>query len=104
MLWDIIAILFVSGIIFGLGYLGWILTKEGLEGVVDKVEDIAEDVEEAIDDLEDYEFGVDLEDLGDKLKSMTKAELEEFAHTLGIKVDKRKKKDDMIQKIVDEKK
>jgi len=95
MLWDIIVILFVSGLVFGLGYVAWVWNMKGLEGVVDKAEEIAEEVEEAIDDLED---------LGDKLKKMTKAELEEFAHTLGIKVDKRKKKDDMIKKIVDEKK
>ena len=99
MLWDIIAILFVSGLVFGFGYVAWVWNMKGLEGVVDKAEEIAEDVEEAVEDAID-----DLEDLGDKLKKMTKAELEEFAQTLGIKVDKRKKKDDMIKKIVDEKK
>lgn len=57
------------------------------EKVEEVVEDIKEDIKEAIDDLPSV----------DDLKKLTKAKLEELGRELGVELDKRKTKDNMIK-------
>ena len=73
----------------------------------DKVEEIVEDVEEAVDELEDKVEEVKqkvkdkIDDIPTKeeLKKLTKAKLEEFGRELGVELDKRKTKDNMIKEL-----
>jgi Tfp pilus assembly protein PilO len=58
--------------------------------VEEKFEEIADDIEEAV------EKALDKIPSDDELKKLTKAKLDELAKNLGIKLDRRKSKDNMI--------
>lgn len=57
------------------------------EKIEEVVEDVKEDIKEAIDELPSV----------DDLKKLTKAKLEELGRELGVELDKRKTKDNMIK-------
>lgn len=59
------------------------------EKIEEVVEDVKEDIKEAIDDLPSV----------NDLKKLTKAKLEELGRELGIELDKRKTKDNMIKEL-----
>lgn len=81
------------------------LDKE-LQDVADKVEEVVENVVEDIqEEIEEAKQKVKekLDDIPTKeeLKKLTKAKLEELGRELGIELDKRKTKDNMIKELND---
>ena len=63
---------------------------EAREAVEEKFEEIADEIEEAVEEA------LDKIPSDDELKKLTKAKLDELAKSLGIKLDRRKSKDNMI--------
>ena len=59
-------------------------THDGISG---SIEEVKEEIKEQLDEIPTK----------DELKKLTKAKLEEFGRDLGIELDKRKTKDNMIQ-------
>lgn len=90
----------IIGNLYGSG-----LDKE-LQDVVDKVEqvidDVVDDIKEDIDEAK-QKVKEKLDDIPtkDELKKLTKAKLEELGRDLGIELDKRKTKDNMIKELSD---
>lgn len=68
---------------------------EAREAVEEKFEEIADDIEEAV------EKALDKIPSDDDLKKLTKAKLDDLAKSLGIKLDRRKSKDNMIIELKD---
>ena len=72
----------------------WVMNPKEVEQTVEEIEDkieevvddVKEDVKEALDDLPSV----------DDLKKLTKAKLEELGRELGVELDKRKTKANMI--------
>lgn len=95
--------LIIIGIALLIGVAWWMYTNH------DKVEDIVEEVEDAVDEIEEKIDEVKqkvkdkLDDIPTKeeLKKLTKAKLEELGRELGIELDKRKTKDNMIKELND---
>jgi Tfp pilus assembly protein PilO len=93
--------LIIIGLALVIGVAYWMYTNH------DKVEDIVEEVEDAVDEIEDKIDEVKqkvkdkLDDIPTKeeLKKLTKAKLEELGRDLGIELDKRKTKDNMIKEL-----
>ena len=69
--------------------------KSLVEAVEEKFEEIADDIEEAV------EKALDKIPSDDELKKLTKAKLDDLAKSLGIKLDRRKSKDNMIIELKD---
>jgi molecular chaperone DnaK (HSP70) len=75
----------------------WVMNPKEVEQTVEEiedkieevVEDVKEDVKEALDNLPSV----------DDLKKLTKAKLEELGRELGVELDKRKTKDNMIKEL-----
>ena len=87
---ELIILLLVAACVIG---AWWVMNpKEALETV--------EEVEEAIEELKEEVQEV-LESLptADELKKLTKAKLEELGRELGVELDKRKTKDNMIKEL-----
>ena len=93
--------LVIIGLALVVGVAYWMYTNH------DKVEDIVEEVEDAVDEIEDKIDEVKqkvkdkLDDIPtkDELKKLTKAKLEELGRDLGVELDKRKTKDNMIKEL-----
>ncbi len=93
--------LIIIGVALVIGVAWWMYANH------DKVEEIVEDVEDAVDELEDKVEEVKqkvkdkIDDIPTKeeLKKLTKAKLEEFGRELGVELDKRKTKDNMIKEL-----
>ena len=93
--------LIIIGLALVIGVAWWMYNNH------DKVEDIVEEVEDAVDEIEDKIDEVKqkvkdkLDDLPTKeeLKKLTKAKLEELGRDLGVELDKRKTKDNMIKEL-----
>ena len=93
--------LIIIGLALVIGVAWWMYDNH------DKVEDIVEDVEDAVDEIEDKIDEVKqkvkdkLDDIPTKeeLKKLTKAKLEELGRDLGVELDKRKTKDNMIKEL-----
>ncbi len=93
--------LIIIGLALVVGVAYWMYTNH------DKVEDIVEEVEDAVDEIEDKIDEVKqkvkdkLDDIPtkDELKKLTKAKLEELGRDLGVELDKRKTKDNMIKEL-----
>jgi Tfp pilus assembly protein PilO len=93
--------LIIIGLALVVGVAWWMYTNH------DKVEDIVEEVEDAVDEIEDKIDEVKqkvkdkLDDIPTKeeLKKLTKAKLEELGRDLGVELDKRKTKDNMIKEL-----
>ena len=93
--------LFIIGLALVVGVAWWMYTNhEKVEDVVEEVEDAIEEIEEKIDEVK-QEVKEKLDDIPTKeeLKKLTKAKLEEFGRDLGIELDKRKTKDNMIKEL-----
>lgn len=93
--------LIIIGIALLIGVAWWMYTNH------DKVEDIVEEVEDTVDEIEDkidevkQKVKEKLDDIPTKeeLKKLTKAKLEELGRDLGVELDKRKTKDNMIKEL-----
>ena len=93
--------LIIIGLALVVGVAYWMYNNH------DKVEDIVEEVEDAVDEIEDKIDEVKqkvkdkLDDIPTKeeLKKLTKAKLEELGRDLGVELDKRKTKDNMIKEL-----
>jgi ABC-type nitrate/sulfonate/bicarbonate transport system substrate-binding protein len=93
--------LIIIGVALLVGMAWWMYTNH------EKVEEVVEDVEDAIDEIEEkieevkQEVKEKLDELPTKeeLKKLTKAKLEEFGRDLGIELDRRKTKDNMIEEL-----
>jgi ABC-type nitrate/sulfonate/bicarbonate transport system substrate-binding protein len=93
--------LIIIGLALVIGVAWWMYNNH------DKVEDIVEEVEDAVDEIEDKIDEVKqkvkdkLDDIPtkDELKKLTKAKLEELGRDLGVELDKRKTKDNMIKEL-----
>ena len=93
--------LIIIGLALVIGVAYWMYTNH------DKVEDIVEEVEDAVDEIEEKIDEVKqtvkdkLDDIPTKeeLKKLTKAKLEELGRDLGVELDKRKTKDNMIKEL-----
>jgi ABC-type nitrate/sulfonate/bicarbonate transport system substrate-binding protein len=93
--------LIIIGLALVIGVAWWMYNNH------DKVEDIVEEVEDAVDEIEDKIDEVKqkvkdkLDDIPTKeeLKKLTKAKLEELGRDLGVELDKRKTKDNMIKEL-----
>ena len=93
--------LIIIGLAIAVGVAWWMYNNH------DKVEDIVEEVEDAVDEIEDKIDEVKqkvkdkLDDIPtkDELKKLTKAKLEELGRDLGVELDKRKTKDNMIKEL-----
>lgn len=93
--------LIIIGLAIAVGVAWWMFNNH------DKVEDIVEEVEDAVDEIEDKIDEVKqkvkdkLDDIPtkDELKKLTKAKLEELGRDLGVELDKRKTKDNMIKEL-----
>ena len=93
--------LIIIGLAIAVGVAWWMYNNH------DKVEDIVDEVEDAVDEIEDKIDEVKqkvkdkLDDIPtkDELKKLTKAKLEELGRDLGIELDKRKTKDNMIKEL-----
>jgi len=93
--------LIIIGLALVIGVAWWMYNNH------DKVEDIVEEVEDAVDEIEDKINEVKqkvkdkLDDIPTKeeLKKLTKAKLEELGRDLGVELDKRKTKDNMIKEL-----
>jgi len=93
--------LIIIGLALVIGVAWWMYNNH------DKVEDIVEEVEDAVDEIEEKIDEVKqtvkdkLDDIPTKeeLKKLTKAKLEELGRDLGVELDKRKTKDNMIKEL-----
>jgi len=93
--------LIIIGLALVIGVAWWMYNNH------DKVEDIVEEVEDAVDEIEHKINQVKqkvkdkLDDIPTKeeLKKLTKAKLEELGRDLGVELDKRKTKDNMIKEL-----
>jgi len=98
---EVVMELIIIGLALVIGVAWWMYNNH------DKVEDIVEEVEDAVDEIEDKIDEVKqkvkdkLDDIPtkDELKKLTKAKLEELGRDLGVELDKRKTKDNMIKEL-----
>ena len=104
LLYLIAGVVFIGGCVIAVNRImnGW-FTVEKIEEVV---EDVIEDVKEAADEIadkieEEVKEALDKLPTADELKKMTKAKIEELGRELGIELDKRKTKDNMIKDLED---
>ena len=81
------------------GYVWW--TKQGGEEKVEEaIEEIEEKIEEVVEDVkEDIKEAIDDLPSVDDLKKLTKAKIEELGRELGVELDKRRTKDNMIKEL-----
>ena len=93
-------IILIVGVVAALyGYVWW--TKQGGEEKVEEaIEEIEEKIEEVVEDVKE-DIKEAIEDLPsvDDLKKLTKAKIEELGRELGVELDKRKTKDNMIKEL-----
>jgi chromosome segregation ATPase len=96
--------LIIIGLALLIGVSWWMYSNhDKVENVVDQVEDAIEDIQEKIEEVkQDVKEKIDEIPTKDELKKLTKAKLEDFARELGIELDKRKTKDNMIQDLTDQ--
>lgn len=95
--------LIIIGIALLIGVAWWMYTNhDKVEDVVEQVEDAVDEIEEKIEEVkEEIKEKLDEIPTKEELKKLTKAKLEEFGRDLGIELDKRKTKDNMIQDLND---
>ena len=90
-LFGYIIIAAVVGFVGWLCYLGYQSTqfKETIEDIKEEIDELEEDIEEFIDSIPTPA----------ELKKMTKAKLVELAAELGIEIDSKKKKAEIVEEI-----
>ena len=76
-----------------LGFVGWLIHL-GLKSK--EFKDTVEDIKEELDDIEEF---IDSIPTPAELKKLTKAKLVELAGELGIDIDPKKKKDEIVKEI-----
>ena len=87
---EIVGYIAIAGIV---GFVGW-LCYLGYQST--QFKETIEDIKEELDEIE--EFIEDLPSPSD-IKKMTKAKLVELAEKLGIEIDSKAKKSDIVEKI-----
>jgi F0F1-type ATP synthase membrane subunit b/b' len=82
----------------------WPKVSEKIDDFQEEMDDARESVEEKIEEVvedvkEDIKEAIDALPSASDLKKLTKAKLEELGRELGIELDKRKTKDNMIKEL-----
>lgn len=95
--------LFVLGLVVLAGVVVWYVMSESKD-LFPKVEATIEEIEEKIEEVvaqtfEELEEALDSLPTAAELKKLTKAKLEELGRDLGVELDKRKTKDNMIKEL-----
>ncbi len=87
---ELLGYIIVAGIVGFVGWLVYLGTKSK------EFKDTIEDIKEELDEIEEF-----IEDLPSpsEVKKMTKAKLVELAEKLGIDIDSKAKKSDIVEKI-----
>lgn len=94
--------LFVLGLIGVAVVVVWLVIGKSATAVKveETIEEIEEKIEEVVDDIkEDVKEALDSLPTANELKKLTKAKLEELGRDLGVELDKRKTKDNMIKEL-----
>lgn len=94
--------LFVLGLVILAVVVSWFAVGKSaaLVKVEETIEEIEEKVDEVVDDIkEDVKEALDSLPTANELKKLTKAKLEELGRELGVELDKRKTKDNMIKEL-----
>jgi len=94
--------LFVLGLVGVAVVVVWLVLDKSSTLV--KVEETIEEIEEKIDEVveeikEDVKEALDSLPTANELKKLTKAKLEELGRDLGVELDKRQTKDNMIKEL-----
>jgi 2C-methyl-D-erythritol 2,4-cyclodiphosphate synthase len=94
--------LFVLGLVGVAAIVVWLVLDKSSTLV--KVEETIEEIEEKIDEVveeikEDVKEALDSLPTANELKKLTKAKLEELGRDLGVELDKRQTKDNMIKEL-----
>ena len=94
--------LFVLGLVGVAAIVVWLVLDKSSTLV--KVEETIEEIEEKIDEVveeikEDVKEALDSLPTANELKKLTKVKLEELGRDLGVELDKRKTKDNMIKEL-----
>jgi len=94
--------LFVLGLVGVAAIVVWLVLDKSSTLV--KVEETIEEIEEKIDEVveeikEDVNEALDSLPTANELKKLTKAKLEELGRDLGVELDKRQTKDNMIKEL-----
>ena len=94
--------LFVLGLVGVVVIVVWLVLDKSSTLV--KVEETIEEIEEKIDEVveeikEDVKEALDSLPTANELKKLTKAKLEELGRDLGVELDKRQTKDNMIKEL-----
>lgn len=94
--------LFVLGLVGVAVIVVWLVLDKSSTLV--KVEETIEEIEEKIDEVveeikEDVKKALDSLPTANELKKLTKAKLEELGRDLGVELDKRQTKDNMIKEL-----
>ena len=94
--------LYVLGLVGVAVVVAWFVV--GKSATLVKVEETIEEIEEKIDEVvedikEDVKEALDSLPTTNELKKLTKAKLEELGRELGVELDKRKTKDNMIKEL-----
>ena len=75
-------------------------SKDLFPKVEETIEEIEEKIDEVVDDIkEEVQEALDSLPSAAELKKLTKAKLEELGRDLGVELDKRKTKDNMIKEL-----
>lgn len=95
-----ITIIVVSAVVTAWVYrdklIGWLQRgADQLDDAIQEINDEVDEIEEKIEDVTDS-FNNVIDEVK-KLQSMTKAQLEEIGRTVGIELDRRKTKENMIK-------
>lgn len=93
--------LVIIGLALVVGVAYWMYTNhDKVEDIVEEVEDTVDEIEEKIDEVK-QKVKDKLDDIPtkDELKKLTKTKLEELGRDLGVELDKRKTKDNMIKEL-----
>ena len=94
--------LYVLGLVGVAVVVVWLVL--GKSSTLVKVEETIEEIEEKIDEVveeikEDVKEALDSLPTANELKKLTKAKLEELGRDLGVELDKRQTKDNMIKEL-----
>jgi hypothetical protein len=95
--------LFVLGLVVLAGVVIWYVMSKSKD-LFPKVEETIEEIEETIEEVVDatrreVREALDSLPTAAELKKLTKAKLEELGRDLGVELDKRKTKDNMIKEL-----
>jgi len=95
--------LFVLGLVVLAGVVVWYVMSESKDlfpKVEETIEEIEEKIDEVVDDIkEEVKEALDSLPSAAELKKLTKAKLEELGRYLGVELDNRKTKDNMIKEL-----